>query len=104
VGATGADFFLIDRRVIEAYRDFDERNVNLFALLAWMGFRQKSVSYTKEARLHGSSGWTLKKKLKLAVDSITAFSYLPVRIMSWTGVFTAIAGFVYATFIIVNAI
>jgi glycosyltransferase involved in cell wall biosynthesis len=104
LAATGADFFLADRRVIDAYRDFDERNVNLFALLAWMGFRQRTVGYTKEARLHGASGWTLKKKLKLAVDSITAFSYLPVRVMSWTGVLTAVAGFVYAVFIIVHAL
>lgn len=104
MAATGADFFLVDRRVVDAYRAFDERNVNLFALLAWMGFRQKAIRYTKEARLHGSSGWTLKKKLKLAVDSVTAFSYLPVRLMSWTGVVTAIAGFAYAVFIVINAI
>lgn len=101
---TGADFFLIDRCVIEAYRGFDERNINIFALLAWMGFRQETVGYTKEPRLHGSSGWTFKKKLKLAVDSITAFSYLPVRFMSWTGVLTAIAGFIYAMFVIANAV
>lgn len=103
LSATGADFFMIDRRVIDAYRDFDERNVNLFALLAWMGFRQDTITYTKDARLYGQSGWTLKKKIKLAVDSITAFSYLPVRVMSWTGVFTAIAGLLYALFIIYNA-
>ncbi len=104
LSATGADFFLIDRRVIDAYREFDERNVNLFALLAWMGFQQDTITYTKDARLHGQSGWTLKKKIKLAVDSITAFSYLPVRVMSWTGVFTAAAGFLYALFIIYNAV
>lgn len=104
LAATGADFFLIDRCVIDAYQGFDERNVNLFALLAWMGFRQRKVSYVKQARLHGASGWTLKKKLKLAVDSVTAFSYLPVRAMSWTGVVTAIAGFGYALFIIFNAV
>lgn len=103
LSATGADFFMIDRRVIDAYADFDERNVNLFALLAWMGFQQETIVYTKNARLHGQSGWTLKKKIKLAVDSITAFSYLPVRVMSWTGVSTAIAGFLYAVFIIYNA-
>ena len=102
--ATGADFCLIDRVVMDAYHGFDERNVNLFALLSWMGFRQHTVNYVKEARLHGASGWTLAKKIKLAVDSVTAFSYLPVRLMSWTGVFTAIAGFFYAMFIIYNAI
>lgn len=103
LAATGADFFLADRRVIDAYRDFDERNVNLFALLAWMGFRQATITYIKDARLHGQSGWSLKKKIKLAVDSITAFSYLPVRIMSWTGVLTAICGFLYAVFIVYHA-
>jgi polyisoprenyl-phosphate glycosyltransferase len=102
--ATGADFFLIDRLVMDAFHGFDERNVNLFALLAWMGFRQKTVTYVKEARLHGTSGWTLAKKIKLAVDSVTAFSYLPVRLMSWAGVFTAIAGFFYAIFIIIHAV
>lgn len=100
---TGADFFLIDKRVVNVTRDFDERNVNLFALLAWVGFRQHKIVYTKGARLHGQSNWTLKKKIKLAVDSITAFSYLPVRVMSWTGVVTAIAGFVYAGLIVYNA-
>jgi polyisoprenyl-phosphate glycosyltransferase len=100
MAATGADLFLIDRRVIEAYREFEERNVNVFALLTWMGFKQDTVIYTKEARLHGSSGWTLQKKLKLAVDSVTSFSYLPIRVMSWTGMFTAIAGLCYAIFII----
>ena len=104
LSATGADFFMIDRRVIDAYGDFDERNVNLFALLAWLGFRQNTIIYTKDARMHGQSGWTLKKKLKLVVDSITAFSYLPVRVMSWTGAFTALAGFFYATFIIFNVL
>ena len=67
------------------------------------GFRQNTVTYTKGARLHGQSGWTLKKKIKLAVDSIAAFSYLPVRVMSWTGIVTAIAGFCYAMLIVYNA-
>jgi dolichol-phosphate mannosyltransferase len=102
--APGADFFLIDRRVMDAIRGFEERNVNLFALLAWMGFRQQTVNYTKEARLHGQSNYTLQKRIKLAVDSITAFSYLPLRIMSWSGILTAVGGFAYAILIIYNAI
>jgi polyisoprenyl-phosphate glycosyltransferase len=101
---TGADFCLIDRMVIDAYLRFGERNVSLFALIAWMGFRQETIGYTKEARLHGNSGWTMAKKVKLAIDSIAAFSFLPVRVMSWLGVFTAFAGFGYAAFIIYNAI
>lgn len=104
LAATGADFFLIDRRVINAFQKFSERNLNLFALVSWMGFRQATISYDKEARLHGRSGWSLSKKVKLAIDSITAFSYLPVRIMSWLGILTAFGGFLYAMLVIVNAL
>ena len=102
--ATGADFFLIDRRVIDALSEFNEHNASLMALITWMGFRQTQITYTKEARLHGSSGWNLEKKLKLVVDSVTSFTYLPIRLMSYLGVFVAILGFLYAGFVIWNAI
>jgi polyisoprenyl-phosphate glycosyltransferase len=50
--------------------------------------------------LHGRSGWTLSKKLKIAVDSIASFSFLPVRVFSALGVVFAILGFTYAAFVI----
>jgi glycosyltransferase involved in cell wall biosynthesis len=78
--AAGADFFLIDRAVIDAMRDLHERHTSIFALITWIGFRQEHVEYDKQARLHGASGWTLRKKLKLVADSITGFSDLPVRV------------------------
>ena len=93
IAETGADFFLIDRRVIDAYLSFKERNVSLFALIAWLGFRQETIGYDKRARLHGQSGWTAAKKIKLAIDSITSFSFVPIRLMSWLGVCTALRGF-----------
>ena len=102
--ATGADFFLIDRRVIEALSEFNENNTSLMALITWMGFRQSKIYYNKQARLHGSSGWNLEKKIKLVVDSVTSFTYLPIRLMSYLGVVVAILGFLYAILVIVNAI
>ena len=101
--ATGADFFLIDRRVIDAYREFGESNASVFALLTWMGFRQSQITYDKQARLHGKSGWTLAKKLKLVVDSITSFSYAPIRLMTYVGFAVALVGFLYAAFVVWNA-
>ena len=100
----GADFFLLDRAVIQALRRFPESNVSMLALLTWMGFRQDSITYTKQARLYGTSGWTLRKKLTLAIDSITAFTVTPIRFMSYTGFLVATAGFLYALFVIVNAL
>src|SRR5690606_8389242 len=63
--ANGADFFLADRRVVEAVCRFGEQNTSLFALLTWIGFRQSAVPYDKQGRAHGTSGWSLHKKIKL---------------------------------------
>lgn len=101
---TGADFFLIDHAVLTALRRFSEANVSLMALITWMGYRQSSIQYVKQARLHGKSGWSLEKKLKLVVDSLTSFSYLPIRLMSLVGFMVAILGFLYAGVVIVNVI
>lgn len=100
---TGADFFLADRRVLDILAQFNETNVSLLALLTWMGFRQAKILYTKQARLHGKSGWTLEKKLKLVVDSVTSFSYLPLRFMAYLGFAVAGLGFLYSLFVISNA-
>ncbi len=102
--ATGADFFLVDRLVIDALAGFRERNVNLLALIAWMGFRQEAVPYDKGAREHGRTGWTPARKLALALDSLTAFSYRPIRWMTYAGVATALTGFGYAAFVAWHAL
>jgi len=101
--ATGADFFFLDRCVLDTLREFGETHVSLMALITWMGFRQSLIHYDKQERAHGSSGWTLEKKLKLVVDSITAFTYLPIRFMSYVGFAVALLGFAYATFVVVHA-
>jgi dolichol-phosphate mannosyltransferase len=102
--ATGADFFLIDRRVVDALIQFKETNVSIMALVTWMGFRQSSIAYDKRARLYGRSGWTLEKKLKLVADSVTSFTYLPIRLMSYVGFLVALVGFAYAGVVALNAL
>jgi glycosyltransferase involved in cell wall biosynthesis len=83
--ARGADFFLIDRAVIEAFRRFPERNVSVLALITWLGFRQEYVEYDKQPRAAGRSGWTLARKITLVIDSVTAFSDFPIRLCSYGG-------------------
>lgn len=97
---TGSDFFCISRKVIDALAQFREQNLNIFALLYWLGFNQKQIEYVKQPRLHGISGWTLRKKLKMAVDSVVSFSFFPIRFLSLLGTITAIVGFLYALVII----
>jgi dolichol-phosphate mannosyltransferase len=104
VPATGADVFLLDRRVIDAINLFDEKNINIAFLLTWMGFRQKTIAYDKQARLHGTSGWNFGKKIKIVIDSIVAFSYFPIRFMTILGFIVSILGFIYAVIVAIRAI
>ena len=76
--ATGADFFLIDRVVIDAFLAAADRHVSVFALLMWLGFRREFIEYDKQPRVRGTSGWTLARKVKLVVDSIVGFSDFPI--------------------------
>jgi glycosyltransferase involved in cell wall biosynthesis len=101
---TGADFFLLDRCVLDSFREFQESNASIMTLILWMGFRQDSITYEKQARVHGSSKWNLESKLKLVVDSITAFTYKPIRCMSYAGFVVALVGFLYALDVVFNAL
>jgi dolichol-phosphate mannosyltransferase len=63
-------------------------------LITWMGFRQELISYDKQSRQFGRSGWNLEKKLKLFGDSITSFTYLPIRFMSYLRIIVALIGII----------
>jgi polyisoprenyl-phosphate glycosyltransferase len=71
--------------VVDAFRRFSERNVSVLALITWLGFRQDVVEYDKQPRLSGKSGWTLARKIKLVLDSITSFSDFPIRVCTYVG-------------------
>jgi polyisoprenyl-phosphate glycosyltransferase len=99
----GADFFLIDRVVIDAIQKFSDSS-NIFAVLVWLGFRQSTVHYDKKQRQHGQSGWSLRKKIRLVVDSIICFTHFPIRLMTYCGFICAIMGFAYAGYVIYHAL
>ena len=100
----GADFLLVDRILIDQLSAAPEKHTSLLSLIQWMGFDQEQITYTKAARHSGRSNWTLRKKLKLAIDSFVSFSYAPVRLASFCGLLFAFSGFVYAAVIAVRAI
>jgi dolichol-phosphate mannosyltransferase len=81
----GADFFLVDRLVVDAFRRFHERSISVFALITWMGFTQAQIEYDKAPRVAGRSGWTLAKKIQLVVDSVAGFTEFPIRLCSYGG-------------------
>jgi dolichol-phosphate mannosyltransferase len=101
---TGADFVLLDRCVVDALSAFRESSGNLYALIAWMGFDHASVDYDKQARLHGQSGWTLAKKITLVIDSLTSFTFAPIRWMSIVGFVSTVLALGWAAVILRNAL
>lgn len=81
----GFDCYLLDRQVIEVLKMFDEKNSALTLQVLWVGFKSEKIYFHRRARTVGKSRWTMSKKIKLIVDSLMSFSYMPVRIMSTIG-------------------
>ena len=98
----GFDFVLIDRRIRDIIVEMGERNTFLMGLIVWVGFRQSEVFYTRQTRAGGRSRWTFGKKVKYFIDSLLAFSYAPMRIMSLTGVIIGLLGIGFAIFFVIE--
>lgn len=82
----GIDVFACTRQVRDRLLELRETNTNLMALLLWLGFRRRFVPYARRARSEGTSAWTLKKKLRYAMDSVFNFTDLPIRLLFAAGV------------------
>lgn len=89
---SGLDFFVARRRVIETVLQHSTRNTSLFLLVYNLGFAQAFLDYDRGARVSGRSSWTLRKRLKLAVDMLTGCSAAPIRIASLVGVMAGLVG------------
>jgi dolichol-phosphate mannosyltransferase len=83
--STGS-FLLMDRRVLDCYRQYRETNRITFALVAWTGFEQATVEYDRQARLAGTSRWPLHKLVRAAYDAFLSFSHVPFGLITGVGV------------------
>ncbi len=84
---TTGSFLLIDKQVAECFCRFHEHNRITFALVAWTGFEQAVVDYNRKKRMSGVSGWNFSKMIKTMYDAFIGFSYLPIRLMTLSGIF-----------------
>ena len=95
---TGADFRLMDRRVVDAFNRFEEHFVFVRGLVPWLGFSETSVEYDVGERFAGHSKYRLSPMVRLALDGIFAFSVVPLRLITVLGLFTTLAGVAYGAF------
>jgi dolichol-phosphate mannosyltransferase len=94
------DFCLMDRRVVNVVVAMRERNRFVRGLRSWAGFRQTALSYDRPARAGGSSKYTTRKLLRLALDGLIGFSYLPLRLATLFGIGASAASFLGIVFVL----
>lgn len=98
----GFDVYLIDRKVITVLKNLDEKNSALTGQLLWSGFKTDIVYYTRLAREIGESRWTLKKKIRLVMDTLFSFSSLPITAVLTVGVGSIIVAVLWALIVLVS--
>ena len=91
-----ADYRLIDRRVADVVRNSPDVELFLRGFIHWVGFRQKKVAYTPDPRFRGTTKYTVRKMLKLALNGITSFSVRPLHFATLAGVVVSGLAFLYA--------
>jgi polyisoprenyl-phosphate glycosyltransferase len=90
------DFRLMSRRVVLTLRALRETHRFVRGMVAWVGFKQTSVSYVREGRFAGETHYPLSKMLKFAMDGITSFSIVPLRVATWLGTISGFGGIAVA--------
>ena len=98
------DFRLLSRRAVEAMNALPERNRFAKGLFAWIGFVQVSVEYDRHARAAGDSKWPYGKLLTFALEGVTGFSVMPLKLATYTGFLCAAGAFLYALVFIVKTV
>ncbi len=100
----GYDFILFDQELNQHVVNINEKNTNIIYLMTWLGYDYVNIPYVRRKREIGKSRWTFQKKVKLFVDSFVAFSFFPVRLISFLGVFVGLLAIIYGVVIFVLAV
>jgi polyisoprenyl-phosphate glycosyltransferase len=98
------DFRLLSRRACEKLAQLRERNRFMKGLFAWIGLPQKAVDFVREPRVGVQSKWNYWRLWNFALDGITAFSTLPLRISTYLGALTALFAFGFGGFILLRTL
>lgn len=97
-------FGLLGRAAVEAFNRLPERHRFFPGLRAWIGFPTVDVPYDRQERAAGETQQTLRRLVRYALDGLFSFSHLPLRVLTYTGIFVAFMGFAAAVFYAVRRI
>lgn len=96
-----ADFRLLDRKVVDELKNFKEECLFIRGLISWLGFNQIGIEYTVQKRHAGKSKYSLRKMISFALQGITSFSILPLRISIVLGLIISFCSFLYTIYALV---
>ncbi len=99
IPADTGDFRLMSRRAVDALLQLREQHRFMKGLFAWVGFPQKAVLYRRDPRFAGDTKWNYWKLWNFAVEGITSFSTVPLRLATYCGIGIAFIAFIYAGWI-----
>ena len=86
------DFRLITRRVLNVLNAMPEQHRFIRGMVSWIGLKQVPLVYDRDPRFAGESSYPFRKLMHLAMDGVTGFSVMPLRLASYFGVITGVIG------------
>lgn len=95
------DFRLLDRKVVDVMREMREGHRFVRAMVSWVGFRQIGVPYRRLARKAGETKYPFRKMFRLALDAVTGFSFIPLKLALWTGALATGLGLLLAVVLLI---
>jgi polyisoprenyl-phosphate glycosyltransferase len=98
------DFRLMDRAVVAALKLLPERRRFMKGLFAWVGFKATTIDYTRAARVAGSTKFTGWRLWNFALEGVTSFSTIPLRMWTYIGSLIALSAFGYAIYIVLRTL
>jgi glycosyltransferase involved in cell wall biosynthesis len=98
------DFRLMSRRVVDALQQMREQHRFMKGLFAWVGFPSLAVPYDRAARHAGTSKWGYWKLWNLALEGITSFTVMPLKVATYLGLFVALVSVAYAGVIVAKTL
>ncbi|MDJ0593722.1 MAG: glycosyltransferase family 2 protein [Pleurocapsa sp. MO_226.B13] len=104
IPANTGDFRLLDRKVVDAIKKLPEKTRFMKGLFAWVGYKQTSILFDREPRYGGNSTWNYWKLWNFALDGITSFSFLPLKVWSYVGVIISLISLFYALFLVIRTL
>lgn len=94
------DFRLMSRRAVDALLQLREQHRFMKGLFAWVGFPSVALPYRRDPRFAGETKWNYWKLWNFALEGITSFTTIPLRLASYLGLAISLFAFVYAAWIV----